>query len=213
MPVGAPPPQTKLDAWRPKLEEMLANPARLCAGGGRVLAAPGKDGVLREVDKWNGYSIRPLAYWADKGEYPSKPIPRCLDDPLCVDCGRFVLDGEGAPTAPPADPTAVVPPPPPVPAAVSSPGVPVERVGSGVEDAPKGASSALVPVPVPAGVPRRRPTGGRVPGWVRPAGVLLAVGVVVAVLFAGVRTLVSPLEDELPQGDVVVVRVAPIAGE
>jgi hypothetical protein len=214
MPVGAPPPQTKLDQLRPQLLAMLDNPLRLCPdGGGRVLARQCPDGTLKPVDKLGGYSIRPLAYWAEKGEYPSTPIPKCPHDPFCVDCGRFVLDGGTPPEPAPIEPVELVPPPPPVPAVSSPPVVSVERSGAGVEDAPLGASLALVPVSVPAGVPRRRRVPRRVPRWLRPAGVLVAAGLLMVVAWQVLFSMVAPLEDELPAADAVVVSVATIPGQ
>jgi hypothetical protein len=214
MPVGAPPPQTKLDQLRPQLLAMLDNPLRLCTeGGGRVLARQCPDGTLKPVDKLGGYSIRPLAYWAEKGEYPSTPIPKCPHDPFCVDCGRFVLDGGAPPDAAPIAPVGQVPPPPPVPAAPPSPVVSVERSGAGVEDAPLGASLALVPVSVPAVVPRRRRVPVGAVRRLRPVGVLLLAGLAMAALWSGVSSAVVPLEDTMPSGDVVVVSVATIPGQ
>jgi hypothetical protein len=214
MPVGAPPPQTKLDQLRPQLLAMLDNPLRLCPdGGGRVLARQCPDGTLKPVDKLGGYSIRPLAYWAEKGEYPSTPIPKCPHDPFCVDCGRFVLDGGDPPEPAVIAPVGQVPPPPPVPAVSSPPVVSVERSGAGVEDAPLGASLALVPVSVPAGVPRRRVALPTVARRLRPVGVLLLAGVAMAALWSGVSSWVAPLEDELPQPTSTSVSVATIPGQ
>lgn len=193
MPVGAAPPVEQLERLRAQTERLLDEAADdLCLFGGRVLP----------VRKIGGLSARKVAYWVEKGEYPTVNIPTCESHELCIDCGRFALTGEPEPEP------EVIPPPPPVPAAavpVLEPVLSVPAVGAGgarVEDAPQGASSALVPVSVPRSVPDVR----RLPGWVRwlPVGVVVLVVLVVAMTVAvqGLSFGVSTLREAVPEVDV-----------
>lgn len=178
---------------------MLENPIAQCRHGGRVLGASGKDGQVRELDRWNGYSIRPLAYWAETGEYPSKPIRRCDDRVGCIDCGRFVFDDEPAPEP------EVIPSPPPVPVvppaqpAVADAAPVVERVERG--RVPQG-ELVLVPRVVPGPVP----ASFQLPGWLWRLTlglvVVLVVGVAMTVAVQGVSFGVSTVVESVPSVDV-----------
>lgn len=203
MPVGAPPSVETLERLRPRVVELVDASPGLCPLGGRLVTK----------DKVGGFMVRRVLHWVETGEYPTVAIKPECGVPFCVDCGRLVLDTEPGPAPAVVEPIA---PPPPLPAPVSPPvpasasGVPVERVGWG---GPERSSGALVPVPVPGGVPRRRRPGLGVVRRVWPVAVLAAAAAVMALAWSAVATVVSPLEDELPQGDVVAVEMAPVGGQ
>lgn len=207
MPVGAAPSVETLERLRPRVVEIVDASPGLCPLGGRLVTK----------DKVGGYMVRRVLHWVETGVYPTVAIrPEC-GVPYCVDCGRLAVDPEPGP--PPPEPAPIAPPPPvPRPAPTSSPAPPagrglappVERAGRG---GPERSSGALVPVPVPGGVPRRRRVGLGAARRVWPVAVLAAAGAAMALAWSAVATVVSPLEDGLPQGDVVAVEMAPVGGQ
>jgi hypothetical protein len=199
MPVGAPPSPEKLQKWQPQLEAMLADPVALCRHGGRVLGERRPDGTVREFDKWNGYSIRPLAYCAETGRYPDRQIPRCDDRPGCIDCGRFVFDAE------PVSEPEVIPAPPPVPQPAAAPRV-VAGSGPAVEAPEPGRVPDRAPGLLPAVVPVSVPPVWRPPRWVwavgAAAGLFVGVLVCMTLLVQAAGFGASKLGESLPDVDV-----------
>lgn len=199
MPVGATPPAAEqLEKLRAQTADLLAESA-LCPDGGRVLA----------VRKIGGLSARKVAYWFDKGEYPSGNIPACRHDELCVDCGRFAVDGTPEPDPPAIAPPPPVPQPAPAPAAAPASGAGLEPVGAGP---PTLRVGGLVPVSVPGPVP----DGRGLPRWLWWVPALVAgvavVLVAVTVAVQGLAFGVSTLRESLPEVDVEIVTTTTTAG-